>query len=149
MRNVIVTTKRLVIFPQCMEELHALYEKEADPEMKQTYLEMLTIMGLLPSREEWGTNWAICLQTGEAIGGIGFKGAPDTEGTVEIGYGIQEGFRGRGYAAEAVEGIVKWALAQMDVKRITAQTEPDNAASQNVLLKNGFTRDEGLLYTKS
>lgn len=150
MRDIIVNTKRLVISPQSMEELQALYKKETDSAMKQAYLEMLTNMGQLSGREEWGTNWPVCLQTDEVIGGIGFKGAPDTEGTVEIGYGIQEGFRGRGYATEAVEGVVKWALAQKGVNRITAQTEPNNAASQTVLLKNGFIRDgygdEGFLY---
>jgi ribosomal-protein-alanine N-acetyltransferase len=150
MKRIVVATKRLCIMPQSMEELTILYEKELDLDMKKAYRDMMETMRLLPGKEEWGSNWKINLASGLTIGGIGFKGAPDAEGTVEIGYGIDEEYRGNGYATEAVNGLMKWALEQKGVRCITAQTEPGNDISQKVLLNNGFVRDgygeEGPLY---
>lgn len=136
-----IETERLSITPQSIEEIKSLHEKESDPEMKKAYSEMLNVMLHLNGCEEWGSNWKIMLRTGETVGGIGFKGAPDAHGMVEIGYGIDEAYRRKGYAAEALAGMVKWAMKQDRVQYITAQTEPNNKISQKVLLLNGFIRD--------
>ena len=141
MKKNVVATKRLCMTPQSMEELTILYEKEVDREMKKAYKDMLETMGQLPGQEEWGSEWKISLASGSIIGGIGFKGTPDAEGTVEIGYGIDEAYRRKGYATEAVNGMVKWALEQKGVQCVSAQTEPGNDISQKVLLNNGFVRD--------
>ena len=145
-----IETERLYITPQSIEEIGTLREKESDPEMKKAYSEMLDAMLHLNGREEWGSDWKISLKTGEAIGGIGFRGIPDAQGIVEIGYGIDKAYRQKGYATEALSGMVKWAMRQNGVQCITAQTEPNNKISQKVLVYNGFSRDgdgeEGPLY---
>lgn len=150
MKDIIIRTERLIIMPQTMVELSERHRIEPDAEMKQAYGEMLEAMRQLPGQEEWGTEWKIQLPDGTVIGGIGFKGAPDEEGTVEIGYGIQEAYRKKGYASEAVGGLLSWAAGQKGVRCVTAQTEPGNLVSQMVLLNNGFVRDgfgaEGPLY---
>lgn len=150
MKYITIETERLCITPKSIEEMKALCNKESDPGMKKAYSQMLNTMLKLDGCEEWGSDWKIDLKTGLTIGGICFKGAPDTEGFVEIGYGIDEAYRQKGYATEAVGGIVNWALEQENVRCISAQTEPDNIRSQKVLLKNGFFRDgygkEGPLY---
>ena len=150
MRKIIVRTSRLYIVPQSPEELNSLHDGEIDEELKQAYREMMETMRQLPGREEWGTNWMICLSSGQTIGGFCFKGAPDAGGSVEIGYGIDEAYRQKGYATEAVKGMVGWALGQNNVRQVVAQTEADNEVSRKVLLNNGFVRDgygeEGPLY---
>ncbi|MET0017536.1 GNAT family N-acetyltransferase [Oscillibacter sp.] len=150
MSHIVIETEKLYISPKSIEEMETLCNMEADPELKKAYAEMLDAMLRLNGHEEWGAVWKINLKTGVSVGGICFKGAPDAGGTVEIGYGIDEAYRRKGYATEAVGGIVKWALAQDGVRHITAQTEPDNTISQTVLLKNSFFRDgygdEGPLY---
>ena len=74
---------------------------------------------------------------GEHIGDLSFKGlGPD--GAVEIGYGISEVYQGNGFAAEAVDAAVKWALRQPGIRCVEAETDPDNRASQRVLEKCGF-----------
>ncbi|MFN8168777.1 MAG: GNAT family N-acetyltransferase [Candidatus Nanopelagicales bacterium] len=75
--------------------------------------------------------------TGEVIGGIGFLHAPDPDGTVEIGYGLAESARGQGYATEAVEAMVAFAMAQ-GASAVVAMTTADNAPSQRVLQRCGF-----------
>jgi RimJ/RimL family protein N-acetyltransferase len=72
------------------------------------------------------------------IGDIGFHTAPSL-GSVEIGYGIVPAHRGHGYVTEAVNALTAWALAQPGVTEVRAETEPDNVASQNVLVRAGFT----------
>lgn len=73
---------------------------------------------------------------GKAIGGIGFK-APPESGSVEVGYGLAESARGRGFAAEALTALLQVA-AEHDLARVVADTAPDNIASQRTLLRAGF-----------
>jgi [ribosomal protein S5]-alanine N-acetyltransferase len=75
-----------------------------------------------------------------AIGQIGFKGQPDTDGSVEIGYGLNATHHNQGYASEAVGALVNWALESGFAKRITAETLESNLASNRVLEKLDFVR---------
>jgi RimJ/RimL family protein N-acetyltransferase len=72
------------------------------------------------------------------IGTAGFKGPPDTDGVVEIAYGIAPEYQGRGYATEAARALVEFALANDSVKIVRAHTLPESNASTRVLTKNGF-----------
>lgn len=73
-----------------------------------------------------------------AVGSMGFKSPPDATGTVEIGYAVNRSLWGRGYATEAVEAIVAWALTRSEVRRVTAECLESNPASARVLEKSGF-----------
>ncbi|GEC87890.1 MULTISPECIES: GNAT family N-acetyltransferase [Brevibacillus] len=98
-------------------------------------------------------SWMIITKDGrKIIGDAGFKGAPNTEGEVDIGYGIIEAERKKGYAYEAAEGLANWALLQPDVKKITAKCLLDNIDSAKLLVKMGFTeikRDDTMIYWSS
>ena len=72
------------------------------------------------------------------IGSAGFKGQPDSTGTVEIAYGIVPSFQGRGYATEAAAALVDFAFASGQVRMVRAHTLPEANASTRVLLKCGF-----------
>ena len=79
-----------------------------------------------------------------AIGGLGFFGPPDEDGTVEVGYGLVPAARGDGLATEALSAASVTAFAS-GARAIVADTTLDNVASQRVLEKAGFTethRDE-------
>lgn len=73
------------------------------------------------------------------IGGIGFKGPPTPEGTVEMGYSVLPAFEREGYATEAAGALLTWAFADTRVARVVAETLPDGIASQRVLAKLGLT----------
>jgi [ribosomal protein S5]-alanine N-acetyltransferase len=82
------------------------------------------------------------------IGMCGFPGPPNTEGVVEVAYGIAPEYQGRGYATEAAKALVEFATNNRDVKTICAHTLPTPSASTHVLEKCGFRRsgeavDEG------
>ncbi len=71
------------------------------------------------------------------VGSVGFFGPPE-EGAVEVGYSVLPPFEGRGYATEMVAGLVTWALAQSEVRRVVAEVDAVNVASRRVLEKAGF-----------
>lgn len=130
--------KRLFLVPMTDEELQDLAQHHSDPDLRQAYQEMLDGCRQNPKERLWYTAWKICLMGGVCIGDAGFKGGPKN-GAIEIGYGIDEAYRGHGYTAEAVERLMRWAFGQKNVYFIEAETAPDNAASQRILQKLGFT----------
>jgi [ribosomal protein S5]-alanine N-acetyltransferase len=71
-------------------------------------------------------------------GNCGFKGRPDTRGSVEIGYSLLVPHQRRGLGTELVAGLVEWAFSHRAVERVLAETYPDFVASARVLEKNGF-----------
>lgn len=55
---------------------------------------------------KWLTNWAIILkEENTIIGFIMIKGCPNENGEVIVGYGIEEGYRNKGYATEALKEL--------------------------------------------
>jgi RimJ/RimL family protein N-acetyltransferase len=91
----------------------------------------------LAQPDGWGA-WLL-FHREEVVGDAGFKGPPQ-DGEVELGYSIIPGQRRRGYATEAAQALVDWALAQPGVERVVAETEPENEASQRVLERAGMRR---------
>lgn len=73
------------------------------------------------------------------------EGAPDSQ--LELGYWVAKGWRGRGYACEAVEGLLSAAKA-LGVERVVAGHYLDNPASGSVLAKCGFTETGELRMTR-
>jgi len=69
-----------------------------------------------------------------------FKGKLNEKGEVEIGYGTDSGYRNHGYMTEAVTAICRWALKQVGVSAVIAETETDNIASHRVLEKIGMRK---------
>jgi [ribosomal protein S5]-alanine N-acetyltransferase len=74
------------------------------------------------------------------IGSINLKGPPDINGDVEIGWGLNEQARGKGYATEAAAAVMEWALQQPGVCSVSATVPDDNAASQRVAGRLGMSR---------
>lgn len=92
-----------------------------------------------PEHYLWHTHWLLVLNRPRAVaGGLCFKGPPDANGEVEIGYGTEAGYRNRGLATAAVRVLCRWALRQPGVTAVLAETEKDNLPSQRVLEKAGF-----------
>lgn len=75
---------------------------------------------------------------GTLVGAGGFKGAPDADGIVEIGYSVLPDFQRKGYALEAVNGWVQFAFSQPKVRMICAHTLATALPSIGVLKKAGF-----------
>jgi RimJ/RimL family protein N-acetyltransferase len=79
-------------------------------------------------------------ESNHLIGEIGFKGIPDENGEVEVGYGLaHEKWYGKGYMTEALKALIQWAFSRKDVLKVVADTDKSNQASQKVLKKSGMS----------
>ena len=132
-----INTERLRLYPASREQMEAMIASELDAELKQAYSEMLEGCLRHPEQWDWYAMWMLEQPDGTHIGDLCFKGLGEN-GAAEIGYGLLEEYRGRGYATEAVQAACRWAFGHAALKRLEAETEAGNAASQRVLAKCGF-----------
>jgi RimJ/RimL family protein N-acetyltransferase len=72
-----------------------------------------------------------------AVGQMSFSGR---FGDLELGYGVNPSYRGRGYATEMACALIAWALEQPGTATIMSACLEDNIASIRVLEKAGFRR---------
>jgi RimJ/RimL family protein N-acetyltransferase len=93
-----------------------------------------------PHSTRWGPRLFIADEPRVLVGWGGFKGPP-RDGTVELGYAIAPGWRGRGLATSAVHAMVAEAFAAPEARAILAHTLPERGPSVRVLEKTGFVHD--------
>ncbi|MBJ7987770.1 MULTISPECIES: GNAT family N-acetyltransferase [Bacillus cereus group] len=118
------------------------------PEYQQFFPYKINRFKETPIENKW-EGLIIHKETNTIIGDMGFKGSPDEEGAINIGYSIVPDQRGKGYASEMGKALVQWGLSQPGVKKVVATCSPDNHPSIKVLQKIGlqFTEDKkGKLY---
>ena len=130
-------TKRIRVYPAGREQMESILANEQNVELKKAYGEMLEGSLSHPEDKDWYAMWIIEKTDGTQIGDLCFKGI-EPNMNPEIGYGIMEGFRGCGYASEAVGLALQWAFRHSGVTAVEAETDPGNIASQRVLTKCGF-----------
>lgn len=131
-------TERLIISP-CTEDVIALLNEqhyENGPQVSNHLKQLAEDPAIL----YWGPWLAMLKADNKVIGDLGFKGAPDNKGAVEIGYGLLEEYRGKGYATEAVAALVDWAWKQNGIHKVKAETLVDNQESIRVLEKLGMRK---------
>lgn len=91
------------------------------------------------SPDVWKHGFAIVHQADNlVIGACGYKGPPDTDGIVEIAYGVAPDFQSRGYATEAALALIEFAVKSGHVRIVRAHTLPEANASTRVLTKCGL-----------
>lgn len=82
--------------------------------------------------------FAVRLLSGTMIGALGVIDHPDQ--TIEVGYWVGVDHQRKGYAFEALQGLLKQIAATPGImsRQIIAETRPDNSASISLLEKAGF-----------
>lgn len=109
----------------------------AGPEVSAEFLERLNGPA---TADPWKDGFAVVhVADNTVIGLCSFTGPPSADETVEIAYGIAPGYQNRGYAKEAAQELIAYAVASGRVRTIRAHTLPQHNASTRVLLKCGFT----------
>ena len=91
-----------------------------------------------PSCNKWFVRWIVLKEEKEVIGSTSFHGAPDSQGMLEIGIGIESEYQRQGFAKETLLGMWRWAVSFPDVKTFRYTVSPDNAASIAVINYFGF-----------
>lgn len=110
----------------------------ADPALVGDWAEELPKMIAGPQTPPWCSYAA--RRDGRLVGFGGFKGAPDAEAQVEIGYMTLLPEQGRGVAT-AVAGALVRIARDYGASAVLAHTLCEDNPSTGVLRANGFARD--------
>jgi len=95
-------------------------------------------------RTRAGYVFAIADSSDQAVGHIGMFFVAGAGARASIGYWIVPAQRRKGYAAEALRVLTKWALNHADLDRVELYVEPSNEGSWRAAESAGYER-EGLL----
>ena len=148
-----VETERLILRPLSVTDAEDAFEWQSDPEVNRymiypryTDVEKTRawIAGLADGDNEFGFKLK---QTGKVIGAGGIRYHPEN-GAWELGYNLNRGYWGRGYATEASRALIRWAYETEGARDFTAAHATANAASGNVIRKCGFTFDRFGQYSR-
>lgn len=154
-RQIVVTTPRLTLQALDIESLKLLSENRTKfaqhlgvnipehwpaPDLIEALPFFIGLIEQNPSAYMWLVWITVETKAKNIVGGIGFKGSPDMQGTVEVGYDTAEMYRGLGLATEALQGITNWAFEQSQVRRVIAETDKSNFQSHRVLEKAGYLK---------
>ncbi len=155
MNKILIVTERLKIFPLTYEEV-ILYKdnrnvlernlglKESNSGHAAHFIDMLEnkLLPLLKDKKDdynFNTIWLAADNNENAIVcDYGIKGVPDINDEIEIGYGTQEQYQGKGYMTEAIKGFINWVSGRGDIRAVIAETDKGNIPSVRVLEKNKF-----------
>ena len=85
----------------------------------------------------WRVRVIVERSSNTVVGSINLKGQP-VDGDVEIGWGLKDDARGKGYATEASEAVIHWVGQQAGVRSISATVPDDNSPSQRVAARLGL-----------
>ncbi|APG62548.1 hypothetical protein LPB140_06855 [Sphingorhabdus lutea] len=90
------------------------------------------------SGSRWRT-WVITMGDDIAIGWVVL--VHDMPNVNSIGYILSRKYWGRGIVSRAVKMVIDHGFDKLNLRRIWADTDPDNAASNHLLSKLGFKKE--------
>ena len=140
-------TERLLMRPLRVDDADALFAAYNDAELMRYWssgphadvAETRAYLAPRVDKDDW-RSWAITLRSDDRVIGTVLAGQRRA-GVVEIGYLLARSAWGRGYAREAVSGLIDLLLRDEGNRRVFADTDPDNVASNALLSALGFRRE--------
>ena len=136
-----ILTENLELRLQTPEEVLASIEAMSPSDRAEVSPEWLARAQALTSADPWVHGFSIVHRaSGTVIGSCGYKGPPDLDAVVEIAYGVDPAYQGRGYATEAARALIAFSYDSGRVTIVCAHTRPEENASTHVLTKCGFAR---------
>jgi RimJ/RimL family protein N-acetyltransferase len=155
-RQKVIETPRLELHHLTGAEVISLFEDPEnswiykDKSYRNPYRQLIDDSGPLawrvpqvkadPSVNKWFVRWIVLKSTNEIIGSSSFHGAPNENGMIEIGLGIQPEFQNLGFGFETLTGMWGWAGSQEGVKILRYTVSKTNLPSIALVNKFGFTR---------
>lgn len=141
-------TKRLLMCKYRVEDAGVLFEKfGTDPKMYEysgwnpyaTYdMAKATVQRFIDSYKEpdfYG--WAIRYQ-GNLVGSVGAYDFDPEKSRIEVGMSIERDSWGKGFATEALTGVLKYLTEHEGIKVVTAWCASDNTGSMRAMQKAGM-----------
>lgn len=156
--DMIIETKFLLIRPPIIEDFDNYWVMNNDPEVKkytggvikQSYGEALSIHTKVCNEFD-AKNKNNCIfsvvekSSGQLIGYCGFKYC-ERMGDIEILYGFLRDSWGKGYGYEAAKAVLEYGIKILKLKKIVAAVNPQNIASEKILIKIGMTPNGKIMW---
>lgn len=148
----VLNTERLLLRKITPEGIKYLFQNYSEEEVKRQ-LGLSTENELIKEREKSIGGYTtydrsilqfklILKDTEEVIGSCGFHNWYFAHRKAELGYAIsKEEHKMKGYMSEAVNEIIEYGFASMNLNRIEACVGPDNLASLSLIKKFGFVKE--------
>ncbi|GJG86296.1 hypothetical protein tb265_14770 [Gemmatimonadetes bacterium T265] len=134
-------TARLALVLEPTEAVLARVDAMPPADRAEVSPDWLARLRASPASSPWTHGFVLVERaTGAVVGSCAFKGPPDPDGVVEIAYGLDPEYRGRGYAREAAAALADFARGAGGARVVRAHTRPENEASARVLAACGFAR---------
>lgn len=146
----LIRTPRLYLQLVSHDDFDFIYQLHSDPETMRYIRPPETDRAVIKERIDMlmkyarenpglGSVVAFWKGTGEPVANAVLRHVDyQPENDLELGYVIAPAFRGMGLATEIAQGIATYAFKRFAVPNVVAVTDPENLASQKVLLKCGF-----------
>ena len=136
-----IVTENLELFLQSSEQVLASIDAMSPADRAEVSPDWLARVKASRSADPWTHGFAVVQRaSGTVVGMCAYKGPPNAAAAVEIAYGINPEYQGRGYATEVARALVAFAFASGQVRLVCAHTRPEENASTRVLTKCGFER---------
>lgn len=151
----ILETERLTLRPLTLADADTAYIWTGDPEVAEyvSWLPHYSIDDVIEwlKEIEWKSDWDastndnyiwgfVLKETGELFGSGGLIWEEDCQ-LFQVGYNIMKTHWNRGYTTEAMKAILKFADANLGLKKVAGGHAKENHASAKVLEKLGFVYD--------
>ena len=146
--NTYIETERLIIRDHLPEDFEAIWRMDRDPEVRLFTGGVSTLsrdkaydkhLRYCNKSEDDLKEYAVLLkETGAYIGYCGFQYCQVLKG-VEILYGYDKTYWGRGYAKEAAMAVLDYGLNQLKLGHVLAAVNYNNVGSDKVLQSIGMT----------
>ena len=140
MTELIIDSNDLQLVLQGPAETHQMLNELTPEQRAEISPAWLNLVASATGPDPWIHGFRIVRKSdGQKVGSCGFKGPPTSDRIVEIAYGIDPEFQGRGYATAVAQAQTDYAFATGQVRLVCAHTSPEPNASTRVLTKCGFT----------
>ena len=153
-QDLVIQTKRLYLYTVLPNEYEALAIDQDDPKLwldrgfsdpNKHFLNYpnpikhrLPRVRQNPEYAKYLLRVAVLKDNPIIVASAGFHDAPDSDGMIEIGFGVDKKYQGNGYGQEMLHGMWSWVINDPLVKTLRYTVSPDNLISQHIIKKLGF-----------
>jgi len=153
-QDLVIQTNRLLLYTVLPSEYEAVAVNQADPKLwldrgfsdpDKYFLNnpnpikyRLPRIRQNPEYAKYLLRVAVLKDNPIIIASAGFHDAPDSDGMIEIGFGVDKRYQGRGFGQELLHGMWSWVVNDPQVKTLRYTVSPDNLISQHIIKKLGF-----------
>lgn len=155
--SIVLETPRLIIRPFRDSDFESFLAYRNDPDVaryqgwnvpypRESALEFIAEMKIrqfIPG--EWLQLALELRETGETIGDVAIHCMKSDPRQAYLGYSLAHTHWGQGYASETIRAVLNLLFGELNLHRVVAECDVENAASWRLLERIGFRREAHLL----